>query len=58
MIDRKHLTLLEIQNLMLETLNYKGEDIDPDGKNFFKYGYQGTQDNLFTLMEALAIKKN
>lgn len=57
MNDRKTLTILEIQNLMLETLAYKEEDIDAEGKTFYKYGYQGTQWDLFSLMEALAIKK-
>lgn len=57
MVERRTLTVLEMQNLMLETLGYKGEDIDSEGKNFCKYGYQGTQDDLFRLMEALAVKK-
>jgi hypothetical protein len=57
MEDRKSLTLLEIQNIMLETLAYKGDDIDCEGKNFYKYDYQGTRGNLFNLMESLAIKK-
>lgn len=57
MSDRKSLTVLEIQNLMLEALAYKGNDIDDEGKNFFKYGYKGTQNDLFRLMEALAVKK-
>lgn len=57
MQERKTLTVLEIQNLMLETLEYKEEDIDSEGKTFYKYGYQGTQDDLFRLMESLAVKK-
>lgn len=56
-MGRKDLTVLEIQNLMLETLAYKGDDIDSEGKNFYKYDYQGTQSDLFRLMEALAVKK-
>lgn len=58
MNNKKTLTLLEIENLMLETLAYKEEDIDCEGKTFYKYGYQGTQADLFSLMESLAIKKN
>lgn len=54
---RKNLTVLEIQNLMLETLAYKGNDIDSGGDSFYKYDYQGTQSDLFRLMESLAIKK-
>jgi len=57
MKKERDLTVLEIQNLMLETLAYKSEDIDSEGKNFYKYGYKGTQSDLFRLMEALAIKK-
>ena len=57
MNERKNLTVLEIQNLMLETLAYRGDDIDSEGKNFYIYGYQGTQNDLFNLMEALVIKR-
>jgi len=53
----KELSLLEIRNLMLETLAYENEDIDSEGKTFKKYGYRGTQGDLFRLMENLAIKK-
>lgn len=57
-MERELLTLLETRNLMIECLAYEGEDIDSEGKNFKKYGYRGTQGDLFRLMEALAIKKN
>ena len=53
----KELSLLEIRNLMLETLSYENDDIDLEGKNFKMYGYRGTQEDLFRLMENLAIKK-
>ena len=53
----KELSLLEIRNLMLETLAYESDDIDSEGKTFKKYGYRGTQGDLFRLMENLAIKK-
>ena len=53
----KELSLLEIRNLMLETLSYENDDIDSEGKNFKMYDYRGTQEDLFRLMENLAIKK-
>lgn len=57
-MSRESLSLLEIRNLMLETLAYKNNDIDSEGKTFEKYGYRGTQNDLFRLMESLAIKKS
>jgi hypothetical protein len=56
-MSNNDLSLLEIRNLMLETLAYENDDIDSEGKTFKKYGYRGTQDDLFRLMENLAIKK-
>lgn len=53
----KDLSLLEIKNLMLETLAYERDDIDSEGNTFKKYSYRGTQGDLFRLMENLAIKK-
>lgn len=48
---------IEIRNLMLDTLAYEGVDIDSEGKTFKLYGYQGTQSDLYRLMEGLAIKR-
>lgn len=56
MSEVRDLTSIEIRNLMMETLAYEGDDIDSEGKNFKMYGYQGTQSDLFRLMEGLAIK--
>ena len=56
-MDRVSLSLLEIRNLMIESLKYEGDDIDSGGKTFKKFGYRGTQSDLFRLMESLAIKK-
>ncbi|MDD3417207.1 MAG: hypothetical protein PHY47_24965, partial [Lachnospiraceae bacterium] len=36
---------------------YEGNDLDSEGKNFKRYGYQGTQSDLFRLLESLAIKR-
>ncbi|MGZ9869581.1 hypothetical protein ACU3L3_14275 [Priestia endophytica] len=55
--ERKPLSTYALKNLMLETLDYKGNDIDSEGKHFAQYGYAGTQNDLFRLGEALAIKK-
>jgi len=55
--ERPELTSLEVRSLMLEALAYEGSELDPDGHNFKKYGYQGTQGNLFRLMDRLAVKK-
>lgn len=52
------LSSLEIRNLMMEAIMYEDVDIDPEGHNFKKYGYKGTQSDLFRLMEGLAIKNN
>jgi len=51
------LSSLEIRNLLLDTLAYEDEDIDSEGKTFKKYGYQGTQSDLYRLVENLAIKE-
>lgn len=56
MSSEKGLTSIEIRKLMLDTLAYEDDDIDKEGNNFKKYGYQGTQSDLFRLMEGLAIK--
>lgn len=53
----RNLSSIEIRNLMLDTLAYEGEDIDSEGKTFKRYGYQGTQYDLYRLMESLAIKR-
>lgn len=53
----RNLSMLEIRSLMLETLVYEGTDISPVGSTFAKFKYQGTQADLFNLMESLAIKK-
>lgn len=55
--DARELSSLEIRNLMLDTLAYEGDDIDSEGKTFKMYGYQGTQDDLYRLMEGLAVKR-
>lgn len=54
---RRDLTSLEIRSLMLEVLAYEADDIGSDGKTFKQYGYQGTQSDLYRLLEGLAIKK-
>lgn len=51
------LSSIEIRQLLLDTLAYEDDDIDAEGKTFKKYGYQGTQSDLFRLMEGLAIKR-
>jgi hypothetical protein len=56
MVDQE-LTNLEIRNLLLEVLAYEGNDIDTEGKTFKKYGYQGSQADLFRLLNGLIIKK-
>jgi len=55
--EMRDLSSIEIRNLMLETLAYEGEDIDSEGKTFKMYGYQGSQSDLYRLMEALAVKR-
>ena len=56
-IETKDLSSIEIRSLMLETLIYEGKDIDSEGKTFKLYKYQGTQSDLYRLMEGLAIKR-
>ena len=51
------LSNLEIRNLLLEVLAYEGNDIDTEGKTFKMYGYQGSQSDLFRLLNGLLIKK-
>lgn len=51
------LSNLEIRNLLLETLAYEGDQIDTEGKNFKMYGYQGSQSDLFRLLNGLLIEK-
>ncbi|UOE53433.1 hypothetical protein [Cytobacillus oceanisediminis] len=51
------LSNLEIRNLLLEVLAYEGNDIDTEGKTFKLYGYQGSQSDLFRLLNGLLIKK-
>ncbi|WP_440604585.1 hypothetical protein [Bacillus sp. GB_SG_008] len=48
---------MEIRNLLLETLAYEGNDIDTEGKTFKLYEYQGSQSDLFRLLNGLLIKK-
>lgn len=55
--ETRDLSSIEIRNLMLDTLSYEGEDIDSEGKTFKLYDYQGTQSDLYRLMEGLAIKQ-
>lgn len=56
--EYRKLSSIEIRNLMIDTLAYEGNDLDSEGKNFNKYGYQGSQSDLFRLLENLAIKRN
>lgn len=53
----RNLSSIEVRNLMLDTLAYEGGDLDSEGKTFKMYGYQGSQSDLFRLMESLAIKR-
>ncbi|NYB72815.1 hypothetical protein HZF24_01525 [Sedimentibacter hydroxybenzoicus DSM 7310] len=56
-METRDLSSIEIRSLMLDTLAYDGDDIDAEGKTFKSYGYQGTQSDLYRLMEGLAIKR-
>jgi hypothetical protein len=51
------LSNLEIRNLLLDVLGYEGDDIDTEGKNFKLYSYQGSQADLFRLLNGLLLKK-
>lgn len=53
----RDLSSIEIRNLMLETLAYEEQDIAPHGDTFKLHKYQGTQTNLYRLMEGLALKR-
>ncbi|MBE5974970.1 MAG: hypothetical protein E7251_10280 [Paenibacillaceae bacterium] len=53
----KKISSLEIRNLILDTLAYEDNDLDSVGQNFKKYSYQGSQSDLFRLLEKLAIKR-
>ncbi|KIV58377.1 hypothetical protein AM501_28575 [Aneurinibacillus migulanus] len=57
MPQTEELTNLEVRNLLLEVLAYEGEDIDTEGKTFKKYHYQGSEADLFRLLNGLIIKK-
>lgn len=59
MRERRTLTLLEIQNLMMESLIFNEEFNFNNYRvmTFKEYGYQGTQADLFHLMEIIAVKK-
>lgn len=57
MITNVELSNLEIRNLLLETLAYEDNDIDPSGQTFKGYHYQGSQSDLFRLLNGLLIKK-
>ncbi|WP_417900106.1 hypothetical protein ABN702_07580 [Bacillus haimaensis] len=52
------LSNLEIRNLLLETLAYEESNIDTEGKTFKMYGYQGSQADLFRLLNGLLIIKD
>ncbi|MBZ9608204.1 hypothetical protein G9F73_010345 [Clostridium estertheticum] len=52
-----NLSSLEIRGLLMDTLAYEECDIDSEGKTFKRYGYQGTQSDLYRLAENLAIKR-
>jgi hypothetical protein len=52
------LSNLEIRNLLLEVLAYEGDDIDKSGSTFKIYEYQGSQSDLFRLLNGYLIKKN
>lgn len=53
----EELSNLEMRNLILEVLAYEGKDIDAEGKTFKDYGYQGTQSDLYRLLDGLLIVK-
>lgn len=55
--EPRDLSSIEIRSLMLDTLAYEHGDIDSEGKTFKLYGYQGTQSDLYRLMEGLAVKR-
>jgi len=57
MMNTEELSNLEIRNLLLETLAYEGDKIDTEGKTFKMYGYQGSQTDLFRLLNGLLIEK-
>ncbi|QRY18162.1 MULTISPECIES: hypothetical protein [Bacillus cereus group] len=54
--SKRPLSSLVIRNLMLEALGYKENDLGLDDDNFKKYRYSGSQRNLYTITELLAIK--
>lgn len=54
----RKLSSIEIRTLMIDTLAYEGHELDSEGKNFKRYEYQGTQSDLYRLLESLAIKRN
>ncbi|AMO32508.1 MULTISPECIES: hypothetical protein [Lysinibacillus] len=56
-MEQVELSNLEIRNLLLETLAYEGDNIDTEGKTFKMYGYQGSQSDLFRLLNGLLIEK-
>ena len=55
--ETRNLSSFEIRNLMIDTLAYEMDDIDSEGKTFKMYSYQGTQTDLYRLMEGLAVKR-
>lgn len=57
MMNTVELSNLEIRNLLLKTLAYKGTDIDKVGNYFEKYDYQGTKSDLFRLLNGFLIKE-
>lgn len=52
------LSNLEIRNLLLDVLAYEEEDIDAEGNTFKLYGYQGSQADLFRLLNGYLIRKD
>lgn len=58
MSNMVELSNIEIRNLLLEVLAYEGNDIDKSGSTFKMYGYQGSQSDLFRLLNGYLIKKD
>lgn len=58
MINLTELSNLELKNLLLDVLAYEEEDIDSEGNTFKLHGYQGSQADLFRLLNGYLIKKN
>lgn len=50
------LTNIEIRQIILDVLAYDGNDLDGGGTNFPKYDYQGSQSDLYRLINGYIIK--